>query len=188
MTNQTNSVHQKNLNRYNDVAVVNYYSHLQELEPYEKGLFEKYVPKGASVLDIGVGGGGRATPWLAARAGSYLGIDYASAMVDACRSRFPHQRFMQMDATDLSEIASGSIDVVVFSFNGIDRIQPTENRTKCLREAIGLLAPSGLFIFSEHNARQVIVKPKLHDVGLPKRFMANPSLGRIDSWPGYRRM
>lgn len=169
MNVQNDSVHKKNLTRYNDTSVVDYYAQLLELEPYEKGLFEKYIPNGARVLDIGVGGG-RTTPWLAARSESYLGIDYAFAMVEVCRGKFPDLRFEQMDATDLSAIASASVDVVVFSFNGIDHIHPAENRAKCLLEVNRVLAPTGLFIFSEHNARQVIVKPKLHGVGLYKRL------------------
>ena len=84
-------------------------------------------------------------------------------MVEACRNKFPQLSFVQMDATDLSVVASASIDVVVFSFNGIDCIHPVKSRMQCFREVSGVLVSGGLFIFSEHNARRVIVKPKLHD-------------------------
>lgn len=163
------SEHQKNLSRYNDAEVVNYYAQLQGLEPYEIGLFERHIPIGTSILDIGIGGG-RTTSWLAERSATYLGIDYAASMVDASRRKFPHLNFEQMDATDLSAIASASIDVVVFSFNGIDCIHPTESRKECLCEVNRVLTPNGLFIFSEHNARQLFVKPRLSGARLHKRL------------------
>lgn len=163
------TAHVKNNNTYNNEAVVNYYAQLQGLELYEELLFDHYIPYGSRILDIGVGGG-RTTPWLVTRAHSYLGIDYAPAMVDTCIRKFPQLRFEQMDATDLSAISSASMDVVVFSFNGIDYIHPYENRKKCLCEVNRILAPGGLFIFSEHNARQLIVKPKLYGVGAAKRI------------------
>jgi 2-polyprenyl-3-methyl-5-hydroxy-6-metoxy-1,4-benzoquinol methylase len=168
MNNSNELSHQKNLNRYNDVEVVDYYAHLEGLEPNERGLFERHIPSNARILDIGVGGG-RTTTWLASRSASYLGIDYALAMVEVCQHKFPTIRFMQMDATDLSAIATASIDVVVFSFNGIDCIYPAMSRTQCLHEVNRVLVPGGLFIFSEHNARRLIVKPSCRGVGPLKR-------------------
>lgn len=146
-------------------CVVDYYSTLRGLEHCELQLFEKYVPEGSAVLDLGVGAG-RTTPWLAARSASYLGIDYAASMVDVCRRRFPHLSFRLMDATDLSEIDSGSIDVAVFSFNGLDYLHPRASRARCLREIARVLAPEGTFIFSGHNARRLVVWPKLANAGV----------------------
>ena len=44
-------------------------------QPVETYAFDRFVPQGgASILDIGVGGG-RTTPYLAARGSRYVGID-----------------------------------------------------------------------------------------------------------------
>ena len=156
MTNR----HFDNRERYEDQSVVDYYTilNLDGLWENELNLFEKYVRPGASILDIGVGAG-RTTPWLARRAGNYLGVDYSVSMIEACKIQFPELAFDVADATALDSIESSSFDVIVFSFNGIDNIHPLAAREKCLNEVARVLKPGGLFIFSEHNAKQIVAWP-----------------------------
>lgn len=101
---------------------------------------------GGRFLDIGVGGGRTAT-LIAPNAGSYLGIDYTQEMVDVARANHPGLRFEHMDARDLKFLADRSQDVVVFSFNGIDSVDP-EGRLAVLSEVNRVLAPGGVFVFS----------------------------------------
>ena len=54
------------------------------------------------VLDLGVGAG-RTSFTFAALVRTYIGIDYAQAMVEICRSRFgenDRQKFLCLDAAD----------------------------------------------------------------------------------------
>jgi len=157
-----------NLNVYNTPKVVDHYARLSKLNPCENYAFGKFIPNGAAILDIGVGGG-RTTPCLSAKASYYLGIDYAVSMVEACQKRFPNLAFRCEDATNLQSISDDAFDVVVFSANRIDYIPTDEGRRKCLAEAFRVIKPGGKLIFSSHNAKVLGVWPILEDVGILKK-------------------
>ncbi|MGH6813203.1 MAG: class I SAM-dependent methyltransferase [Methylocella sp.] len=149
-----------NISVHNDPRVAGYYAAYEGLEGSERYLFEKYIEKGMTILDIGVGGG-RTTPFLLATAKRYIGIDHAQAMVDICRTKFEGVQFETMGATEMSRFQDGTFDIAVFSFNGIDNISPEEARFRCLTEVRRVLKPGGLFIFSSHNAKGLLVRPRL---------------------------
>lgn len=149
-----------NLRTYESSEVVAFYETQSQLQSCEEYLFAKFVPRGAVILDMGVGGG-RTTGYLAPHASRYVGADYSQSMVDACARRFPGLEFRLCDATDMSQFADGTFDVLVFSFNGIDYIDDDGARARCLSEVARVLKPAGVFIFSSHNARQLVLWPTL---------------------------
>jgi SAM-dependent methyltransferase len=153
---------------YNAPQVVAHYVNADGLQPCEIHTFDKFIPDGARVLDIGVGGG-RTTPFLAGKASRYLGLDYANSMVEASQRRFPDVEFRCEDATKLDSISNASFDVVVFSFNGIDYVPTDEGRRNCFAEVFRVLVPGGKFIFSSHNAKVLGVWPTLDGVGPVKK-------------------
>src|SRR4030095_880115 len=104
-----------NLQVYNTPEVVAHYGALQYLSPAEKLLFERYLQPGNAILDLGVGGG-RTTPYLNSIASRYVGVDYASEMVEVCRRKFPEIPFVVADATSLTMFADASFDAVVMAF------------------------------------------------------------------------
>jgi len=112
---------------------------------------------GKKILEIGVGGG-RLTPTLLEISKSYIGIDWSEKMTARCRERFPHVAFMVCDARNLSGFENGSIDLIVFSFNGIDYVGHT-GRIEALREIHRVLSDGGVFIFSSHNRRGSVQRP-----------------------------
>jgi ubiquinone/menaquinone biosynthesis C-methylase UbiE len=146
-----------NLRAYGNPKVASYYAELNYLTPCEKLLFQSYIKPGMNILDLGVGGG-RTTAYLSRIASRYIGIDYSGAMVQACKNKFPYQDFRLADASDLSLFEDESFDAVVFSFNGIDSVIPYEKRSRCLRECWRVLRPEGVFIFSAHNPRSLLVR------------------------------
>jgi len=145
-----------NLEVYRAPDVVAHYLRLDHITPAERQLFDTYLKPGMAVLDLGVGGG-RTTPYLSGIASRYVGIDYSEEMVRACRGKYPKLQFEVADAADLSIFADGLFDVVVFSFNGLDNLAPDQKRQQCLRECHRVLKPGGMFIFSTHNPRSLIV-------------------------------
>lgn len=101
------------------------------------------------LLDIGIGGG-RTTAWLAPKVAHYVGIDYATALVDSARLRFPAVQIEWGDARDLSAYGDESFDFVNFSFNGLDSLDH-EGRLQVLAEVHRVLKPGGHWTFSSHN-------------------------------------
>jgi ubiquinone/menaquinone biosynthesis C-methylase UbiE len=146
-----------NLRTYCLPEVAYHYATLNYLTPCERLLFQTYIKPRTAVLDLGVGGG-RTTSYLAKVASHYVGVDYSEAMIHACRQKFPGLDFLLADASDLTMFQDASFDAVVFSFNGLDSVVPNEKRARCLRECWRVLRPSGVFIFSSHNPRSVLVR------------------------------
>ncbi len=148
-----------NFEAYDAPEVAAHYAKLDYLTPCERALFETYIPMGSAILDLGVGGG-RTTSYLAKRASRYVGVDYAPAMVKVCEAKFPELEFRIADAANLSIFPDASFDVVVFSFNGIDYVLPAQSRQSCFAHVHRILKGDGVFIFSSHNARAVLVPPR----------------------------
>ncbi len=151
-----------NLDAYSREEVVTHYEAAEGLMPPERYLFAKYALPGLAILDIGVGGG-RTTPHLAAQASRYLGVDYSQAMVDACRRRFPDQKFAVADATAMRDIADSSFDLTIFSFNGIDYITDDDARVSALMEMSRVTRSNGVMIISSHNAKMLLHYPQLQN-------------------------
>jgi SAM-dependent methyltransferase len=143
---------------YNSPEVVERYAAAADLMPAEEVLFGRYLRTGMDILDVGVGAG-RTTGALRAVAGRYVGVDYAEAMVEACRRRFPDLEFVRADAADLSAFPDASFDAVIFSFNGVDYLPGDDRRQLFLREAHRVLRAAGVLILSRHNARSLFIVP-----------------------------
>lgn len=146
-----------NIQTYNSPEIASYYAALDYLTPCERLLFDEYLKPGMEILDLGVGGG-RLTPHLSSLARRYVGADYAAEMVTACRKKFPQLEFAVANAADLSRFASASFDAVVMGFNAFDYVLPDEARVCALREIRRVLRSGGVFIFSSHNPRAILVR------------------------------
>lgn len=155
---------------YEAPDVIEMFAGFSLIFPAEKYLFSKYVPAGASILDLGVGAG-RTTAALAVKAKRYVGLDYVPGMIDACAKKFPAYDFVCGDASALDRFDDANFDIVVFSFNGIDDVPSGEKRTKCLEEVRRVLSPNGLFIFSSHNARMLAHTPSLRPKAILRSFV-----------------
>lgn len=135
---------------YEAEPIVAMYARDMALQQPEQVLLEGLRSRLATmdVLDLGVGAG-RTTRYLAG-AGSYLGVDYSTTMVEACRRAFPGLRFVVGDARHLDFVDDASADLVLFSYNGIDHADAA-GRRRILSEMKRVLRPGGLMIFSSHN-------------------------------------
>jgi SAM-dependent methyltransferase len=126
------------------------------LKPGEFELLRLYQHRWleTDMLDLGVGSG-RTALTFARLARSYVGIDYAPRMIEACRQRVGESetetvKFLVCDATNLSELYGRKFDLILFSFNGIDCVHH-EQRLQVLGEIRTLLKPDGRFFFSAHS-------------------------------------
>jgi SAM-dependent methyltransferase len=140
---------------YSEQSVVALYSRSGDLQPAEAALLGRLRSAlgDMDVLDIGVGAG-RTALHLAPAARSYLGVDYAAAMIEACRRRLPGVRFEVGDARSMDFAQDNSFDLILFSYNGIDHLVDAQ-RDRFFREARRALRPGGFLIFSSHNANYI---------------------------------
>jgi SAM-dependent methyltransferase len=101
------------------------------------------------ILDLGVGAG-RTVPLLLSISRDYVGLDYTPELVWVCREEHPGVRVVHGDARDLARFHDDSFQLVVFSSNGIDAVNPVD-RICVLREAHRVLRVGGVLLFSTHN-------------------------------------
>jgi SAM-dependent methyltransferase len=137
--------------------VVQEYASFDFLLPPEQKVLEELGSRlpGASMLDIGVGGGRTAVHFMD-RVARYVGIDVSPPMIRACRERFADRSparvsFLVRDALDLREFEEGGFDLALFAFLGMDSILEREERKTVLRGVHRILSPGGLFAFSSEN-------------------------------------
>jgi 2-polyprenyl-6-hydroxyphenyl methylase/3-demethylubiquinone-9 3-methyltransferase len=107
------------------------------------------INSGDIVLDLGCGFG-RTLPFLAAKAGSVIGIDSAAASIALARQTVkdtPNIAVKEMDATSLL-FTDNLFDVVICSQNGISAFHCDQK--SLLREALRVTKPGGLALFSTY--------------------------------------
>jgi len=147
---------------YNTSFVVKFYEHFVEGLMKGEQLIIDFAGdqlKNWRMLDIGIGAG-RTTRHFAPRVKEYIGIDYSERMIAVVRKKFlhpePHVSFQVADIQSVPHIADGSIDLCLFSFNGLD-CNPYEERIKGLKEISRILKPGGYFLFCTHNLQAIDV-------------------------------
>jgi SAM-dependent methyltransferase len=143
---------ERNREIYEDQRTAAHYGGMADLFPAERAALALVAEdcRGSRILDLGVGGG-RTTPYLLTISSDYTGADYADAMVQACRKRYPGVRFELADARELDQFEDAAFDFVLFSFNGMD-YAPHADRLRILSAVRCVLSGKGVFVFSSHNA------------------------------------
>jgi ubiquinone/menaquinone biosynthesis C-methylase UbiE len=115
----------------------------------EAGLTERFFPPGASILDVGSGGGRTA---IALAQGGYrvTGLDLSAPMVEQAQREASRAkvkaRFVVGDAVALP-FAAQSFDAALFAGNGIGHLEPAD-KARCMRELARVLKPGGCVIIS----------------------------------------
>lgn len=135
------------------------YRNATDLFPAETAILQSMGDRlgRTAMLDIGIGAG-RTTGHLASRCKSYVGIDYSKAMVERAKARFPDADLRFGDARDLGAFASSSLDLVLFSYNGMDYVGH-DDRLRIQGEIRRVLKDGGLFAFSTHRLGVAIARP-----------------------------
>ena len=125
--------------------------HNQE-EMAESSVIKKFGNKfkEMDMLDVGVGGG-RTTKYFAPLMRSYIGMDYAPAMIRTCEAKYGGKYyFVESDVRFMNIFGNSMFDFVLFSYNGIDSFCH-EDRLIALMEIRRVLRNNGYFCFSSHN-------------------------------------
>lgn len=117
----------------------------------ERAAFMSVAPRvrGQPAIDIGVGAG-RTVGLVRLLTDDYVALDYAPAMVEACRRNHPAVDVRIGDVRDLADFGDARFGLVLFSFNGIDNVGH-EDRPRALRQLFRVARPGGWMMFSTHN-------------------------------------
>ena len=145
LENNVDQINQKTMRN----SVTDYVWSNQLTAPEKAALASLGDIKDKAIVDIGVGGGRTVNPLLEISS-NYIGLDYVKEMIASCRSQYPGVKFEQADARDLSLFDDASIDLVIFSMNGISMVDH-DSRIKILQEVYRILRPGGSFLFSTYN-------------------------------------
>jgi ubiquinone/menaquinone biosynthesis C-methylase UbiE len=101
------------------------------------------VAENSTVLELAMGHG-RWTPFLAQRAGRYIGVDFGPSCVKFCKTKFSHLAnavFHINDGHSLPMVASNSIQFI-WSFDSFVHIEP-DITSGYMAEFARVLAPGG---------------------------------------------
>ena len=141
----------ENKELYNSAAAARFYGLAASLQPAEIAILDTLRPSLAnmSMLDVGAGAG-RTAQHFARLVRKYEGVDFSEGLTAVARRKFPALTFEIGDAENLSQYSDGSVDFVLFSFNGIDCLN-LAGRRNALREFQRVLRPGGFLAFSSHN-------------------------------------
>jgi len=151
---------ERNINAYGQESIINYYKNQPPyLHEAERSIIKILKDKlsNFTMLDIGIGTG-RTTFFVSPLVRKYIGVDYSSGMVEACKAQYENQQFEIQDVRKL-RYADNSFDFVFFSFNGLDSISAND-RVVAMNEIYRVLKPDGYFAFSTHNLNSAIEKFK----------------------------
>ena len=116
-------------------------------ENFEVPLFERMGLdiRSKDALEIGCGNGHGAYLINQRAPRSYIGMDVMEAQIEKARRRYPHYQFLIQDATDLSQFADASKDVVII-FGVLHHIPEWR---KVIDEVRRVLRPNGSFFVEE---------------------------------------
>lgn len=103
----------------------------------------------ASVLDIGSGTGFYVDAWRELGAREVRGVDIADSAVEQLRERFPGVPFERADVSDGTPFGDGAFDAVSI-FDVLFHIVDDDRYERALTEIHRVLAPEGLFLFTEN--------------------------------------
>lgn len=114
-------------------------------------------PEGLRVLDVGSGTGFYVDRWHELGVPSVTGADLTETAVDQLRRRYASDRFVRFDVTEgdapLEQRSFDAVSAMDVLFHVVD----DERFVRAFENVFSLLAPGGLFVFSEnfvHGAAQ----------------------------------
>ncbi|MBF9197531.1 class I SAM-dependent methyltransferase [Microvirga terrestris] len=167
---------------YGRGEVLEQYSKAWELRTGEAYVFDKFLPSGGRLLDVGCGTG-RTCFLLAGRFQEIDAFDIVPEMIEVARKRNSELgtgiHFFVGDATQLS-VASDQYDAVLFAYNGIEGILDKQSQIKVLSEVFRVLRPGGVFVFTTKScfnstyARHFYVPRLLARMGLGQHDGGTP--------------
>lgn len=110
---------EKTIEAYNKNAA-KYNSKFQNFETYRRKITEfkgKFIPRGASILDLGCGPGNNITIIKSLDTScNFTGVDLSENLLALAKKKHPECTFINQNICDLKELALGSFETILASF------------------------------------------------------------------------
>ncbi len=122
-------------------------------------VLDRWIPRGAVILEIGPGGGRWSEPLLE-RASRLILVDVSERTLELCRERFAGAGNVELvlsAGAELAGVADGSVDAV-WSFDVFVHIAPVD-QASYLAEIARVLAPGGVAVIHHADGRNRGVSP-----------------------------
>lgn len=149
---------QQNRAFWNSEAIISRYQNdKQHHKEGEIRIFGEVLDADDHVLELGCGEG-RITSYIEPMVGHLTAVDIAPGMVYAATERLDEPDLAIADASELP-FDDDTFDTVLFPFNGIDYLSPSEQRRRTIDEVQRVLKPGGDFVFSSHNQFWIPINP-----------------------------
>ena len=136
-----------------------------------------FVDQDARALDVGCGAG-RVACALDDRGFDVTGVDISEELIQAAKSHFSGIEFLVSDASSLP-FSDNSFEYVIFAYNGIDYLLPEDRRREALQEIHRILRPSGVFVFSSHNAWYTLPAILRNQSFITERYLSPQNRDRL---------
>jgi SAM-dependent methyltransferase len=126
-----------------------YWAAAEGLKDEEVGLIEGWLDPASATLDAGTGGGRIARALVARDYGNVTGFDFTPELIAAARAADAHGA-IAFDVADATELpyTDASFGQALYLQQVISTIDDPEGREAALREAVRVLRPGGVALFS----------------------------------------
>lgn len=152
---------------------------IEDLDIYEE--FEKELPEGATILDLGAGTG-RTYSYFSKKGYNYIGLDFSPKMRDEAfkiHGKFPYILDDMVNIKDYFE--DNSVDAV-FAVYSLFHL-PKEDLQKLLSDIYDILKEGGIFLFSYQvgSGEEFADEPYLGEEGKNALYMSYQTDDEMDS-------
>jgi methionine biosynthesis protein MetW len=113
--------------------------------PELRALYEKWIPPGASVLDVGCGDGQTSGKWLSENGRQYVGVDISANAVDEARQS--GLEAIKIEDASVLPFDADSFDVVVC----VEVLEHLFDPQRAIKNISRVLKPGGIFIATVPN-------------------------------------
>ena len=120
--------------------------------------FERYIERGARVLDLGCGNG-RLVDFLTNYGVQYVGVDVSSGLIEEARRLHPKNQFTLSDMRTLP-FPDASFDQI-YAIASFHHLEKEIDREATLRELKRVLVPGGEIIMTNWNLQSQWAKKKI---------------------------
>jgi SAM-dependent methyltransferase len=106
--------------------------------------FLSFVPRGATVLDLGCGGGSPVALHMVAQGFRVTGVDSSPTLISLCRTRMPDQEWI---ASDMRSLALGRRFDGILAWDSFFHLRPKDQETM-FRVFAAHAAPAAILMFN----------------------------------------